>query len=490
MRKKKQNSDKNLNMKELLFTMFKIGCIGFGGGTALVPVIESEVVYEKKLIDKDEYTKDVVVANITPGALPVEVAAGVGRKVCGIPGMLLSAVLMGLPGTFLTVLILMLINSSGERILQQILFASAGVTAYIIYMLLMYAKGTFRECREKGMAKSGTVFMFLVFLLTSGKDVFQLFGINRTPVFDIATIDVLCAAFFIIFFTGGRFRWSRIILSTVITVAYCLCVGQMHLISSSKVLFGLRLTMIVLSIYGLCNGIEGKISFSRKALKKLVQEELGWTLLLMLLSVPALLCFGNTLRFAVRGLISAVLSFGGGDAYLAVANGMFVNTGMISHDEFYFQIASVANGLPGSILCKILAGVGYILGCQDGGIWCGIFVALCGFACSIAASGGTFSAVVYIYEQFENLRIFQVLQTYMRPIVAGLLLSVSTSMLYQNVNLAGWYGWPKAGMALLTMGVILLNIFWRRRGVVRPLQSVLFSAAASLTMCNVFASIP
>ena len=340
------------------------------------------------------------------------------------------------------------------------------------------------------MAKSGTVFMFLVFLLTSGKDVFQLFGINRTPVFDIATIDVLCAAFFIIFFTGGRFRWSRIILSTVITVAYCLCVGQMHLISSSKVLFGLRLTMIALSIYGLCNGIEGKISFSWKALKKLVQEELGWTLLLMLLSVPALLCFGNTLRFAVRGLISAVLSFGGGDAYLAVANGMFVNTGMISHDEFYFQIASVAIGLPGSILCKILAGVGYILGCQDGGVWCGIFVALCGFACSIAASGGTFSAVVYIYEQFENLRIFQVLQTYMRPIVAGLLLSVSTSMLYQNVNLAGWYGWPKAGMALLTIGVILLNVFWRRRGVVRPLQSVLFSAAASLAMCNVFASIP
>ena len=43
-------------MKKLLATMFKIGCIGFGGGTALVPVIESEVVYEKKLIDKEEYT--------------------------------------------------------------------------------------------------------------------------------------------------------------------------------------------------------------------------------------------------------------------------------------------------------------------------------------------------------------------------------------------------------------------------------------------------
>ena len=57
MKRKKRNNDKNLNMKKLLSTMFKIGCIGFGGGTALVPVIESEVVYEKKLIDKDEYTK-------------------------------------------------------------------------------------------------------------------------------------------------------------------------------------------------------------------------------------------------------------------------------------------------------------------------------------------------------------------------------------------------------------------------------------------------
>ena len=102
-------------------------------------------------------------ANITPGALPVEVAAGVGRKVCGIPGMLLSAVLMGLPGTFLTVLILMLINSSGERILQQILFASAGVTAYIIYMLLMYAKGLFGNVGKRNGKERNSLYVPGVF---------------------------------------------------------------------------------------------------------------------------------------------------------------------------------------------------------------------------------------------------------------------------------------------------------------------------------------
>ena len=489
MSKKDNRREKKRNMKKLLSTMFKIGCIGFGGGTALVPVIESEVVYEQKLIDREEYTKDVIVANITPGALPVEVAAGVGRKVCGMPGMLLSALLMGLPGTFLTVLLIMLINSSGALVLRQILFASAGVTAYIIYMLIMYAKGTWRECRESGTAKSGMFFMFLVFFLTSGKELFQLFCIDRTPVFDIATIDVLCAAFFIIFYTGGVFRWGRIIVSVVITVLYCLCVGKMHLISSALVLGILRILMIVLSIYGLRTGIEGKIPFSWKSLKRLIREEIGWFFLLLILSVPAICCFRDTLLFIGKGLLSAVISFGGGDAYLAVANGMFVNTGMIGYDDFYYKIASVANGLPGSILCKILAGVGYILGCQSGGIWCGIFVALCGFACSIAASGGTFSAVIYIYERFENLRIFHVLQTYMRPIVAGLLLSVCASMLYQNMNIAYWYGWPLVTMALVTLGIFLLNIFWKRRGVVRPLQMVLFSGAASLIVCNVFAVI-
>jgi len=39
-------------MKELLSVMFKIGCIGFGGGTALIPVLEDEIVQERKLVDE------------------------------------------------------------------------------------------------------------------------------------------------------------------------------------------------------------------------------------------------------------------------------------------------------------------------------------------------------------------------------------------------------------------------------------------------------
>lgn len=477
-------------MKELLSVMFKIGCIGFGGGTALIPVIEEEVTGENQLVDEDEFNKDVIVANITPGALPVEIASGIGRSVCGIPGMILAAVMMALPGTFLTVLIVSLINQSGAAILRQILFASAGVTAYIIYMLIEYSRGTYRECRGNRNAKSGMFFMVLVFILTSGKELFQIAGIDKTPLFDISTVNILVVAFFIIFYTNGKFSKGKFFVSAIISILYCLCVGKARIISNDLVLLILRLLMIILSVYGIRKGINGKIPFSWKALRKLVKEEVFWMLFLFILSLPAFFLFKDTLKFIGQGLISALMSFGGGDAYLAVANGLFVNTGMVGYEDFYSKVVSVANALPGSILCKILAGVGYILGHQtNGGMLAGYAVAVSGFACSVAASGGTFSAVTYIYERFENLEIFQTIKRYIRPIVAGLLLSVCASMVYQNMTIADRNGWPLVVMLLFTLGLYLLNIFWKKRGRIRPLFMVLLSALISLCGCNIFAAV-
>lgn len=65
--------------------MLKIGCIGFGGGSALIPVLQKEAVQDKGLITEDELDSDIVAASITPGALPVEIAAGIGKLPVGQP---------------------------------------------------------------------------------------------------------------------------------------------------------------------------------------------------------------------------------------------------------------------------------------------------------------------------------------------------------------------------------------------------------------------
>ena len=97
-------------------SMIKVGVIGFGGGNALIPVLEQEVVNEKKLVSKDEYDKSVIAATLTPGALPVEIASGIGLHVGGIGGMLAGGVLMALPGVVFTVLYLMLLSGADSNI--------------------------------------------------------------------------------------------------------------------------------------------------------------------------------------------------------------------------------------------------------------------------------------------------------------------------------------------------------------------------------------
>ena len=77
---------------QMLVSMNKIGMIGFGGGNALIPVIQQEVVEEKGFITGEEYEKDIVAAALTPGALPVEIAVGVGKAVSGKKGMILAAI--------------------------------------------------------------------------------------------------------------------------------------------------------------------------------------------------------------------------------------------------------------------------------------------------------------------------------------------------------------------------------------------------------------
>ena len=72
--------------RRFLQSMFYIGCIGFGGGSALIPIIEQEIAEKQGLDAKQNIDKDVVVASITPGALPVEIAASIGRRGFGRKG--------------------------------------------------------------------------------------------------------------------------------------------------------------------------------------------------------------------------------------------------------------------------------------------------------------------------------------------------------------------------------------------------------------------
>ena len=164
--------------------------------------------------------------------------------------------------------------------------------------------------------------------------------------------------------------------------------------------------------------------------------------------------------FLGKGSLSALMSFGGGDAYLTIADGLFVESGMITEHQYYSQIVPVVNVLPGSILCKTLAGVGYYIGFNTtGSAVTGIVFAAAGFVSSIAVSCGFFMMIYQLYDSLQTLWAVQMVSRWIRSIIAGLLLNIMLSLGNQCMAVTGthtktssWFVLPMLLMLALLNG--------------------------------------
>lgn len=82
---------------ELFWIFIKIGTFTLGGGYAMVPLIQNEVVNNKNWIKKDDFIDMLALAQSSPGALAVNTAVFVGYKIKGITGALVTALASLLP---------------------------------------------------------------------------------------------------------------------------------------------------------------------------------------------------------------------------------------------------------------------------------------------------------------------------------------------------------------------------------------------------------
>lgn len=89
---------------EMFNTFFKIGAFTLGGGYAMLPLIEKEVVDKKGWIDREDFLDMLALAQSAPGPIAINTAVFVGYKISGIPGMIVTVLGSVLP-SFLIILI-------------------------------------------------------------------------------------------------------------------------------------------------------------------------------------------------------------------------------------------------------------------------------------------------------------------------------------------------------------------------------------------------
>ena len=101
---------------ELFWIFFKIGTFTLGGGYAMVPLIQNEIVNKKKWIEEEEFVKLLALAQSSPGALAVNVSVFVGYKMKRLLGLITTVLGATLPSFIIILIIASLFSNIQDNI--------------------------------------------------------------------------------------------------------------------------------------------------------------------------------------------------------------------------------------------------------------------------------------------------------------------------------------------------------------------------------------
>ena len=76
---------------KIFWSFFKVGAFTFGGGWAMISIIEKEVVHKHHWVERDEFLDLLAIAQAMPGILAVNIAVVVGDRLRGVKGSLCAA---------------------------------------------------------------------------------------------------------------------------------------------------------------------------------------------------------------------------------------------------------------------------------------------------------------------------------------------------------------------------------------------------------------
>ena len=116
---------------DLFFTFCRIGGLTFGGGYAMLPIIQKEIVEEKKWATEEEVLDYYAVGQCTPGIIAVNTATFIGYKVHGIIVATLGVVFPSL--IIITIIAALLKNFANYSIVQH---AFSGIRVVVIALIV------------------------------------------------------------------------------------------------------------------------------------------------------------------------------------------------------------------------------------------------------------------------------------------------------------------------------------------------------------------
>jgi len=117
----------------LFLTMLKIGLFTFGGGYAMIALLENEFVSKRRWLDKDEFLDMAAIAESTPGPIAINAATYIGYKNGGVFGAVVATLGICIPSFTIIYLISLFFDTFLS--LTYVAYAFKGIQICVVYLI-------------------------------------------------------------------------------------------------------------------------------------------------------------------------------------------------------------------------------------------------------------------------------------------------------------------------------------------------------------------
>lgn len=146
---------------DLIFTFAKIGGTTFGGGYAMLPILQREIVEKRKWATEAEIMDYYAIGQCTPGIIAVNTATFIGYRQFGIIGGILATIGLVLPSIVIITLIALFLTNFAE--IEWIQHAFAGIRICVCVLIL----DSILKLGKKSIIDNRCIMIFLVILALS-----------------------------------------------------------------------------------------------------------------------------------------------------------------------------------------------------------------------------------------------------------------------------------------------------------------------------------
>ena len=161
----------------LFLTMLKIGLFTFGGGYAMIALLENEFVAKKKWIEKDEFLDVAAIAESTPGPIAINAATYIGFKNAGIVGSIIATLGICIPSFVIIYAISLFFDAFLS--LTLVAYAFKGIQICVVYLILSAGLKMLKQMKK-------TEFNIIIILITLiCMVVLSLFAVKFSTIFYI-----------------------------------------------------------------------------------------------------------------------------------------------------------------------------------------------------------------------------------------------------------------------------------------------------------------